>query len=79
VWFAGEVLVAIRGKPVKIFIELTDEQAKILQNAADRLGLKPEELARASLADLMGLLQEDFQEAAGYVLKKNEELYRWLS
>jgi len=64
---------------VKIFIELTDEQAKILQNAADRLGLKPEELARASLADLMGLLQEDFQEAAGYVLKKNEELYRWLS
>ena len=64
---------------MKISIKLSSEQAKILQNAADRLGLKPEELARASLADLLGLLQEDFQKAAGYVLKKNEELYRRLS
>jgi len=64
---------------MRISIELSSEQAKILQNAADRLGLKPEELARASLADLMGWLQEDFQKAAGYVLHKNEELYRRLS
>lgn len=50
---------------MRISLELSSEQAKILQDAADRLGLKPEELARASLADLIGLLQEDFQKAAG--------------
>ncbi len=64
---------------MRISIELTNEQARILQNAADRLGVKPEELAQASLADLMGLLQEDFQKAADYVLRKIEELYRRLS
>ncbi|RJR48123.1 MAG: DNA-binding protein [Deltaproteobacteria bacterium] len=64
---------------VKISIELSEEQAKSPLNAADRLWLKPEELARASLADLLGWLQEDFQKAAGYVLKKNEELYRRLN
>jgi len=41
--------------------------------------MKPEELAQASLADLLGLLPEDFQKAAGYVLQKNEELYRLVS
>jgi hypothetical protein len=64
---------------VKVSIELSEEQAKILQDAADRLGLRPEELAQASLADLLGWLQADFQKAAGYVLNKNEELYRRLS
>lgn len=67
------------GLNMRISIELSNEQARILQNAADRLGVKPEELARASLADLMGLLQEDFQKAADYVLRKNEGLYRRLS
>ena len=64
---------------MKVSIELSEEQAKILQDAADRLGLRPEELAQASLADLLGWLQADFQKAAGYVLNKNEELYRRLS
>jgi hypothetical protein len=64
---------------VKVSIELSEEQANILQDAADRLGLRPEELAQASLADLLGWLQADFQKAAGYVLQKNEELYRRLS
>ena len=64
---------------MKVSIELSEEQANILQDAADRLGLRPEELAQASLADLLGWLQADFQKAAGYVLNKNEELYRRLS
>ncbi|MDD2903753.1 MAG: hypothetical protein PHU44_15110 [Syntrophales bacterium] len=63
---------------MKISLELSSEQAEILQIAADRLGLKPAELARASLADLLGLLQEDFKKAATYVMQENEELYRRL-
>lgn len=64
---------------MRISIELSKEQAKILQTTAERLGLRPEDLARASLADLVGLMQDDFQKAADYVLRKNQELYRRLS
>jgi hypothetical protein len=35
-------------------------------------------LARAGLADMLGVLQDDFQKAAAYVLNKNQELYRRL-
>jgi hypothetical protein len=64
---------------MKISIELSQEQARIFQSTAERLGLNPEELARAGLADMLGVLQDDFQKAATYVLKKNQELYRRLS
>ena len=64
---------------MKISIELSQEQARIFQSTAERLGLNPEELARAVLADMLGILQDDFQEAAEYVLNKNQELYRRLS
>jgi hypothetical protein len=63
---------------MKISIELTQEQARIFQSAAERLGLKPEELARAGLVDMLGMLQDDFQKAAEYVVNKNQELYRRL-
>ncbi|MGA9756366.1 MAG: hypothetical protein WBV23_14615 [Desulfobaccales bacterium] len=64
---------------MKISIELSQEQARIFQSTAERLGLSPEELARAGLADMLGIFQEDFQKAAEYVLQKNQELYRRLS
>lgn len=53
---------------------LLDETAE-----AERLGLTPEELARAAVADLLASVGEDFEVAAGRVLKKNEELYRRLA
>ena len=49
---------------MKISIELSQEQARIFQSTAERLGLNPEELARAGLADMLGVLQDDFQKAA---------------
>ena len=64
---------------MKISVELSQEQARIFQSTAERLGLSPEELARAGLADMLGIFQEDFQKAAEYVLQKNQELYRRLS
>ena len=63
---------------MKISIELSQEQARIFQNTAERLGLNPEELARASLAHMLGVLQDDFEKAATYVLNKNQKLYRRL-
>jgi len=50
-----------------------------LRDEAARLGVEPEELARATLADLLQKEDEDFQKAAAHVLRKNEELYRRLA
>jgi hypothetical protein len=41
--------------------------------------VKPEDLARAAVADLLTHEDEDFRAAAEQVLRKNEELYRRLA
>ena len=64
---------------MKISIELSKEQAELLRSAAERLGVRPEDLARAGVTDLLRQPEEDFQTAAAHVLRKNEELYRRLA
>jgi hypothetical protein len=60
---------------MRISIELSEEQAERLRRAAERLGVRPEDLARAGVTDLLRQPEEDFQRAAGHVLRKNEALY----
>jgi hypothetical protein len=64
---------------MKIAIELLEAQAGRLREEAQRLGVQPEELARAAVLDLLQREPSDFDAAAEYVLKKNRELYRRLS
>jgi hypothetical protein len=64
---------------MKLSIDLSVAQAERLRAEAERLGLTPEELARAAVADLLASVGEDFEAAAERVLKKNEELYRRLA
>jgi hypothetical protein len=64
---------------MKVAIELSQPQADRLREEATRLGVAPEELARAAVADLLGAQREDFRTAVDYVLRKNEELYRRLA
>ena len=64
---------------MKIPIELSELQAEKLRGEAQRLGIRPEDLAAAAVVDLLGRHGEDFESAASYVLQKNEELYRRLS
>jgi hypothetical protein len=64
---------------MKLSVDIPDEQAQRLQEAADRLGVRVEQLARAALADLAGQQAVDFESAAARVLGKNKELYRRLS
>ncbi|MGH7393726.1 MAG: DNA-binding protein [Candidatus Rokuibacteriota bacterium] len=64
---------------MKLSIDLSAAQAERLRAEAERLGLTPEELARAAVADLLATVGEDFEVAAGRVLKKNEDLYRRLA
>ena len=64
---------------MKLSIDLSPAQADRLRLEAERLGLTPEDLAKAAIADLLGTANEDFKAAADRVLKKNEELYRRLA
>lgn len=64
---------------MKLSIDLSPAQAERLRLEAQRLGLTPEDLARAVIADLLASPGEDFTAAAERVLKKNEDLYRRLA
>ena len=64
---------------MKLSIDLSPAQADRLRIEAERLGLTPEDLARAAIADLLATTGEDFKAAADRVLRKNAELYRRLS
>jgi len=64
---------------MKLSVELSAAQAERLRLEAERLGLTPEDLARAAISDLLASTGDDFKAAAERVLKKNEELYRRLA
>ena len=64
---------------MKLVIELTSAQAERLRDEAERLGLAPEDLARAAVADLLAIPADDFRTASERVLRKNEDLYRRLA
>ncbi len=60
-------------------IALPDEKARRLQEIAIAAGITPEELLRAGVEEWLARPGNDFAEAAAYVLKKNDELYRRLA
>jgi hypothetical protein len=64
---------------MKLALELPQAQADKLRIEADRLGLSPEELARAAVSDLLANPDAGFRAAASRVLAKNQELYRRLA
>ena len=64
---------------MKIAVELSADEAELLSSTAVRLGVRPEELARATLTDAFGRDKEQFRKAAEYVLDKNRDLYRRLA
>jgi len=64
---------------MKLTIDLSPAQAERLRHEAARLGLAPEDLARAAITDLLATPGDDFKAAAERVLRKNEELYRRLA
>ncbi len=63
----------------QIIISLPEEIAAQLKEAADKIGVKPEELMLVSLQEKLANLEPDFIETVKYVLKKNAELYKRLA
>jgi hypothetical protein len=64
---------------MELAIELPAAQAARLREEAARLGVRPAELARAAVADLLSARDDDFRAAAERVIRKNDELYRRLA
>lgn len=64
---------------MSISLHLDEEQSRRLEEAARHLNVDPKELAKAAINDLVSRPAGDFEQAAGYVLEKNRELYRRLA
>ncbi len=64
---------------MKLAFEIPAGQADRLRAEAERLGLAPEDLARAALTDLLATPDTEFQAVANRVLAKNRELYNRLA
>ncbi|UKP01501.1 DNA-binding protein [Nostoc sp. UHCC 0870] len=62
-----------------ITINITEQQLQKLQEFAQKLGMSTEELLSASVEDLLNYPQNEFNQAASYVLRKNAELYQRLA
>jgi len=58
-----------------ITINLSDERARQLREIGERFGVRPEDLVRISVEELLAKPDEAFQKATDYVLKKNKDLY----
>jgi len=62
-----------------ITISIPEEKLAKLREKASACGVSAEEIVRAGIDRLFEGPEEDFERAATYVLKKNEELYRRLA
>jgi hypothetical protein len=71
-------MLGVWGFIMKIAVELSNEEADLLNRTAKGLGIDAEELARAALCDALRQDEDEFRTAAKYVLEKNQELYRRL-
>lgn len=62
-----------------ITIPLSEERSAQLRIWAEQAGLPPEEFLRRRVERLLDQPDEQFRQAASYVLQKNAELYRRLA
>lgn len=62
-----------------ITIAISDDRLQQLKEIASRYQVTPEELIRLSLEEIITRPEDAFQQALGYVLRKNAELYRRLA
>jgi len=62
-----------------ITVQIEDAKAQALREKAERYGLNSEQFLTASLEDLIGQPDQDFDMVARRVLEKNKELYRRLA
>ena len=60
-------------------LQLSDDTAERLEALAEKLGISPEEIVQAGLAEQLSSSGSEYEKAAARVLQRNAELYRRLS
>ncbi len=60
-------------------ISLPEDRVLKLKETANRLGIEPEMLVRASIEELLNKPEAEFAKAIEYILKKNADLFRRLA
>ncbi len=63
----------------RITVEIDDTKAALLQKKAEKFGLLPDQFVTASIDDLIGQPEPEFEAAIQKVLSKNKELYKRLA
>jgi hypothetical protein len=60
-------------------LQLPEQTASKLQEAAERLSVSPEQFLILSIEEKLAQLENEFRRSTEYVLEKNADLYRRLS
>ena len=60
-------------------LQLPEQTASKLQEAAERLSVSAEQLSILSIEEKLAQIEAEFRRSAEYVLEKNADLYRRLS
>ncbi|MFC1824532.1 DNA-binding protein [Thermodesulfobacteriota bacterium] len=63
----------------RITVEIEDSKAALLKKKAEKFGLLPDQFVTASIEDLIGQPEPEFEAAIRKVLTKNKELYKRLA
>ena len=63
----------------RITVEIEDSKVALLQKKAEKFGLLPDQFVTASIDDLIGQPEPEFEAAMRRVLSKNKELYKRLA
>ena len=63
----------------RITVEIEDPKADLLQKKTEKFGLLLDQFVTASIEDLIGRPEPEFEAAMRKVLSKNKELYKRLA
>lgn len=60
-------------------LQLPEQTASKLEEAAERLSVSPEQLTIQSIEEKLAQLEDEFRRSVEYTLQKNADLYRRLA
>ena len=63
----------------RITVEIDDSKAALLRKKAEKFGILPNQFIIASIEDLIGQPEPEFEAAIRKVISKNKELYKRLA
>ncbi len=63
----------------RITVEIDDSKAALLRKKAEKFGILPDQFVTASIEELIGQPDPEFEETMRKVISKNKELYKRLA